>query len=366
MREIAVLTTSRADFGAYQPVLDRMARSKRLKVRLIVSGSHLEAAFGRTVREIEEGGYPIFRRVPCLGPDIASTMARMIEGMARVFRAWRPDLLLVLGDRFEMLAGALAAVPVHVPLAHVHGGEVTRGALDDSFRHALTKISHLHFAATREAAGRLRLMGEEPWRVTISGAPALDRIAGWPRGKPEEFLLVTYHPVTREPGQEGTQADALVAALRRTGRPCVVTAPNADPGQEPIRERLRRFCAENSGCRFVESAGARDYFGLMARAVAMVGNSSSGILEAPSFGLPVVNIGTRQDGRLRAKNVIDCGYDAGEIVRAIRRAASPAFRRTLRGLKSPYGDGRAAERIAKRLETVALDDRLLRKGFHES
>jgi UDP-hydrolysing UDP-N-acetyl-D-glucosamine 2-epimerase len=177
---------------------------------------------------------------------------------------------------------------------------------------------------------------------------------------------VTYHPVTLEPGREGAQAEALVAALRRVGRPCVVTAPNADPGQQKIRERLRRFCRSRANAKFVESAGSEGYFDLLSRAAAMVGNSSSGLLEAPSFGLPVVNIGTRQDGRLRARNVIDCGYDVGDIVRALRRALSPAFRRSLRGLKNPYGDGRAAERIVKRLESVPLDDRLLRKGFHES
>lgn len=365
MREIGVLTTSRADFGVYRSVLDRMARSRRLKTRLIVSGSHLEPAFGRTVVEIERAGYPVFRRVRCLRGDMASSMSRMMEGMARVFRSWKPDLLLVLGDRFEMLAGALAAVPFHIPIAHLHGGEVTKGALDDSFRHALSKLSHLHFTSTAEAAGRLRRMGEEPWRITVSGAPALDRLTELRPSPQESFLLVTYHPVTLEPGKEGAQTDALVAALRRVDRPCVVTAPNADPGQEKIRERLQRFCRGNPKARFIESAGSEGYFQLMSRAGAMVGNSSSGLLEAPSFRLPVVNVGTRQDGRLRARNVIDCGYDVGGIVRAVRRALSPAFRRSLRGLKNPYGDGRAADRIVRRLEAVPLDDRLLRKGFQD-
>ncbi len=366
MREIAVLTTSRADFGVYRPVLDRMAASRSLKARLIVSGSHLEAAFGHTEREIRSGGYPIFRRVKCLTGEIAGSMARMMEGMARVFRSWRPDLMLVLGDRFEMLAGALAAVPFHIPLAHLHGGEVTMGALDDSYRHALSKISHLHFTSTQDAAERLRRMGEEPWRITVSGAPALDRVPGSQGEERQPFLLVTYHPVTREPGQEGEQTDALVAALKKVGRPCVVTAPNSDPGNEAIRTRLQRFVRSHPRSTFIESAGADGYYHLMSAASVMVGNSSSGLLEAPSFGLPVVNVGTRQDGRLRAKNVIDCGYDAAGIVRAIQKAISPAFRRSLRGLRNPYGDGRAAERIVKRLEAVDLDDRLLRKRFYES
>lgn len=364
MREVAVLTTSRADFGIYRPVLDRMRTSGRLRARLIVSGTHLEARHGRTEREITGGGYPIFRRVRCLTGDMTASMARMMDGMGRLFRSWKPDLMLVLGDRFEMLAGALAAVPCRIPLAHVHGGEVTEGALDNSFRHALSKISHLHFAATRLAADRLVQMGEEPWRVTISGAPALDRFGSPPRRPDEGFLLVTYHPVTQEPGQEVKQVDALVRALLRIGRPCVITAPNADPGSQKIRDRLVRFSRDNAGSRFVESAGADGYIDLMARAAAMVGNSSSGILEAPSFGLPVVNVGTRQDGRERAKNVIDCGTDERSIEGAIHRALRPSFRASLRGMKNPYGDGHAARRIVRRLETVSLNDRLLRKGFH--
>jgi UDP-hydrolysing UDP-N-acetyl-D-glucosamine 2-epimerase len=368
MREIGVLTTSRADFGIYEPLIDAMSRSRRLSPRLIVSGSHLESRYGRTVREIEKAGYTAFRSFPCHRGDMTSSMAMMMAGMSRVLRRWRPGILLVLGDRFEMLAGALAAVPFHIIIGHIHGGEITRGALDDSFRHALSKISHFHFPATREAATRLKRMGEEPWRITVSGALSLDRIR---KGRPydlqlpESFLLVTYHPVTREPGREVSQIDTLIKALRILGLPCVVTAPNADPGNEIIRQRLRRFCASDGRSRFVESAGADAYFGMMERAEAMVGNSSSGILEAPSFRLPVVNIGLRQEGRLRARNVIDCGTSVGEIVSAVQKAVSATFRRSLRGLVNPYGDGRAAERIVRRLETVSLDDRLRIKRFFE-
>lgn len=364
MREIGVLTTSRADFGIYQPVLERMKRSRRLKARIIASGSHLDPRFGRTVSEIEGEGYPVFRRVSCLEGDMAAGMGRMLSGMGKLFRSWRPDLLLVLGDRFEMLAGALASVPFQIPIAHLHGGEVTAGALDDTFRHVLSTLAHLHFAATEEAGCRLRATGEEAWRIVVSGAPALDRLNSFkpqPMSLPEEFILVTFHPATREPGREGAQASALIRALERLDRPCVVTAPNADPGNQDIRRRLREFCRRHPRSRFLESAGARGYFTLMSRASAMIGNSSSGILEAASFLLPVVNIGARQEGRQRAANVIDCDAVEAEILRAARRALSPAFRRSLRGLKNPYGDGRASERIVRRLEAVALDSRLLRK-----
>lgn len=369
MREIGVLTTSRADFGIYEPVLRRMADSRRVKARLIVSGAHLESRFGRTLSEIRQAGFPVFRQVRGLQGDMAESMARTLDGMARVFRSWKPDLLLVLGDRYEMFAGALAAVPYHIPIAHLHGGDITAGAIDDSFRHALSKFAHLHFVTTRDSASRLQRMGEEPWRITISGAPALDRLDSLqpvPMDLPDRFLLVTFHPVTREPGRESAQADALLSALRRCGIPCVITAPNADPGSDPIRRKLEAFCAADGRSTFVENLGARRYFTVMSQATAMVGNSSSGMFESPSFRLPVVNIGTRQEGRLRARNVIDCPCTASAILSAIRRAASPSFRRSLQGLRNPYGDGRAAERIVKVLERVPLDGRLLLKRFHDT
>ena len=369
MREIAVLTTSRADFGIYEPVLREMAKSRLLKVRLIVSGSHLERRFGRTIDEIRNAGFPIFRRVRGLRGDMAESMSQTVAGMGRLFRSWRPDLLVALGDRFEMFAGALAAVPYNIPIAHLHGGDVTVGAIDDSFRHALSKFAHLHFVTTRDSAARLRRMGEEPWRITVSGAPALDRLKTFKPVEmeiPKRFLLVTFHPVTREPGDETAQVEAVVKALDQCGIPCLITAPNADPGNAEIRARLERYCATHPGSRFVENLGAQRYFTVMSRASAMVGNSSSGMFESPSFRLPVVNIGSRQEGRLRARNVVDCPCTTTAIVAAVRRALSPRFRRSLRGLRNPYGDGQAAGLIVRVLERIPLDRRLLLKSFHDS
>jgi UDP-hydrolysing UDP-N-acetyl-D-glucosamine 2-epimerase len=364
---VAVLTTSRADFGIYTPVLAEMRRSRRLIPRLLVSGTHVESRFGRTESEILDQGFRVFRRFRCLSMDMAGSMARMTDAIGRILRSWKPDILLVLGDRFEMFAGALGAVPFHVPIAHLHGGEITEGALDDSFRHALTKLAHLHFTATPEAARRIRQMGEEPWRIVVSGTPALDRLRSFrpiSLALPDEYLLVTYHPVTREPGREAIGAQALIDALRGIGLPCVFTSPNADPGHEAIRSRVQRYCEKTDPqSRFIDSAGADTYFTLMSRAQAMVGNSSSGLIEAPSFRLPVVNVGTRQSGRLRARNVIDCREDPADIARAVRRALSPQFRRSLRHLHNPYGDGRAARRIVRRLASVPLGQRLLRKRF---
>jgi UDP-hydrolysing UDP-N-acetyl-D-glucosamine 2-epimerase len=365
-RDIAVVTTSRADFGIYLPLLRRIEASPALRLRLVAGGSHLSYEHGRTEHEIEAEGFAIHRRIECVRPTMAAGIAAAIEGMTAALSDWRPDVALVLGDRYEMLGCAVALAASRIPVAHIHGGEVTEGALDDSFRHAITKLSHIHFAVSEDAASRIEQLGEEPWRIHRTGSPTIDRLLSLKPEEielPERFLLVTYHPVTLEEGAEGEQAEALVAALEAVGLPCVVTAPNADPGRERIEKALHAFCDRSSESRFVVSAGARLYATHLRRAAAMVGNSSSGLVEAPSFALPVVNVGSRQDGRTRSANVIDCGYGVDQIVTAIRQALDPAFRASLNGLASPYGDGHASERITKALETVELGPALLRKRF---
>jgi UDP-hydrolysing UDP-N-acetyl-D-glucosamine 2-epimerase len=367
-RDIAVITTSRADFGIYVPVLRRIQESPALRLRLVAGGSHLSDELGRTEREIEAEGFAIHRRVECLRPTMAASIAAAIAGMNAALSEWRPDIALVLGDRYEMFGCAVAFAAFTIALAHIHGGEVTEGALDDSFRHAITKLSHIHFAVSDDAARRIEQLGEEPWRIHRTGSPTIDRLLALDPeviDLPERFLLVTYHPVTLEPGADAEQAEALVAALETVGLPCVVTAPNADPMREPIEKILRAYCDRSSESRFVVSAGARRYATLLRRAAAMVGNSSSGLVEAPSFALPVVNVGSRQDGRTRSANVIDCGYGVDQIVGAIRHALDPAFRASLDGSPSPYGDGHASERIVDVLETVELGPGLLRKRFRD-
>lgn len=362
------MTTSRADFGIYLPLLRRIEDSVAVRLTLVAGGSHLSDDHGRTEHEIEAEGFTIHCRIDCLRPTMAASIAAAVDGVGAAVADWRPDLVVVLGDRYEMLGCAIGFSASAIPLAHIHGGEVTEGALDDSFRHAITKLSHVHFAVSEEAAQRIRQLGEEPWRIHRTGSPALDRLLSLePEAMdlPDEFLLVTYHPVTLEPGAEADQARSLVAALDRVGLPCVVTAPNADPGRERVEEVLRAFCDRSPESRYEVSAGARRYATLLRRATAMVGNSSSGLIEAPTFGLPVVNIGSRQDGRSRSPNVVDCGYRVDDIVAALRRALDPAFRNGLEGLQSPYGDGNASERILSVLETTELGPRLLRKRFYD-
>lgn len=380
-RCIAVATVGRSDFGLYQPLLERISVDPALELRLMVSGAHFDPRFGPTVREIEAAGYD-YESGLAMHPesdeadDIARALGLGVQAFARAFGSRRPDLLVLLGDRAEMLAPALAALPFNIPQAHLYGGKVTEGAIDERVRHALTKMSHLHFVSCQAYAERVMQMGEETWRVFNYGSPGLDRIHGQPRASREAlckevaldpaqpFLLVTFHPVTLEPAGQDDQVAALLQALDQSGFAVVATYPNADAGGLRIAAALEAFAARHPRrVRLLRNAGSRLYADLMAHAAAMAGNSSSGIGEAPSFGLPVVNIGSRQDGAIKAANVIDVGYAAGDVLAGIRRATAPAFRAGLRGLRNPYGDGNAGARIAAILRDIPLDDRLLRKKF---
>ena len=382
MRTIGVVSTSRADYGIYRPVLRAIEATDGLHARLLVSGSHLSSRFGLSVREIEEDGFEIAERVEIPleadGPgDIAGAMGRAVSGFAEAFGRCRPDLVAVLGDRYEMHAAALAALPFKIPVAHLHGGEVTEGAIDDSLRHAMTKLSHLHFVATEEYGRRVVQLGEEPWRVTISGAPALDNLRElsvpdseeleriWGVRAMTETLLVTFHPATLEYEEAATQTEELLAALEESGRPLLFTMPNADTGGLAIRSRIEAFVAGNPRAILAETLGTRGYFGAMAVCAAMVGNSSSALIEAPSFALPAVNVGSRQRGRVRGLNVVDTGNGREEIAGGLARALDPSFRESLRGRPNPYGDGSASARIVSRLREVPLDQRLVVKRFHD-
>ena len=380
MRTIGVVTVGRSDYGIYLPILRRIQADPDLRLHLIVSGAHLAPEFGLTVNMIQADGFEIGERIEMLlasdSPEgVAKSTGIGVIGFAQAFAHFRPDILLVLGDRFEMHAAALAALPFNLPVAHIHGGEVTQGAMDDALRHSLTKLSHLHFVSTPEYARRVAQLGEEAWRTTVSGAPSLDNLRTMALPTREQLetqfgfclqpapLLVTFHPVTLEFEQTEWQIAELTAALNQLDVPVIFTMPNADTRNSIIRHHIAEYVRAHSSAWSVDNFGTQNYFGVIQFAAAMVGNSSSGVIEAPSFKLPVVNIGTRQDGRMRAANVIDVGYARDEIVAGVQRAIAPAFREQLCGLANPYGDGHAAERIIARLKSAALDDRLIRKVF---
>lgn len=377
-----MVTTSRADYGILRPILRALDAAPDLELRLVVSGTHLLRDFGRTVDAIERDGFTVAERLDVLLASddplgIAKSIGVAVSTFADYWARARPDLIFVTGDRFEMHAAALAALPFGIPVAHLHGGEVTAGAIDDALRHGLTKLSHLHFTATADAAERVIHLGEEPWRVTVCGAPSLDDLRAEPRldaaalGERLGFsltpapLLVTFHPVTLQHERTAAQIDELLAALETSGLAVIFTLPNADTSGRVVRDRIERYAAAHPGAHICDNLGPL-YFSLMAAAAAMAGNSSSGIIEAASFGLPVVNVGDRQRGRLRDRNVIDAPPERSAIGAAIRRACSPAFRASLRGLVNPYGRGDAARTIVERLRGVALDDGLRMKLFYDA
>jgi UDP-hydrolysing UDP-N-acetyl-D-glucosamine 2-epimerase len=380
VRTIAIVTTGRSDYYLLTPVARALARRRRLRVRWLVTGQHASARPGSGVQSLRQDRWRSVEVIETLidgdtPPAVSASIGVTTEAFARVFSKERPDLLVVLGDRFELLGVVSAAVPFRLPIAHIHGGETTFGAFDENIRHAITKLSHLHFVAHPAYGARVRQLGEERWRVVVSGAPGLDRARarrsvgvgfddverrlGTPIGR--DTLLVTYHPETLRPERSGPQLAALLQALGRVDRPTIFTAPNADPGHEEVLARVEAFVAAGPRRALVSNLGER-YFALLGRVGAMVGNSSSGVIEAPSFRLPVVNVGRRQEGRMRAPNVIDVEGGSRRIEAAIRRALSPSFRARLTG-RNPFGDGRAGERIARVLATIPLDDRLRTKRF---
>jgi UDP-hydrolysing UDP-N-acetyl-D-glucosamine 2-epimerase len=378
-RRIAVVTVGRSDYGIYYPLLRAIQNDPDCELCLIVGGAHLSLFHGSTVSEIERDGFEIRARVPMLLSDDSPESVSMSVGVgvvnfASAYNAVRPDILVLLGDRFEMLAAAVSALPLRIPLAHIHGGELTEGAMDDAIRHAITKLSHLHFAAAPQYASRIEQMGEQPNRVFVTGSPVVDSIFSEKplseaeieksvRGPVRDALLVTYHPVTLEHDRTAERISVLLDVLSRFENPLIFTYPNADTNNAVIVDQLRKYVSCHPQAHLFVNLGRKKYHSLQCYVAAMVGNSSSGIIEAASFRLPVVNIGDRQKGRLRTPNIIDVPENAMAIETAIRKALSVNFKTSLAGMKSPYGTGDASGKILQVLKTVPLDGTLLRKKF---
>jgi UDP-hydrolysing UDP-N-acetyl-D-glucosamine 2-epimerase len=382
-RRVSVVTGSRADYGLLAGLMRELRDDPAFALQTVVTGAHLSPKFGLTVREIEADGFAIDARVD-LGLDsdaraaIAAATGRGLAGLARALADLAPDIVVVLGDRYEIFAAAAAALILGIPVAHIHGGEITEGAMDDSIRHAVTKMASLHFAAAEPYARRIAQMGEDPARVFAVGAlgveaalsptmlPAdeLERDLGLALREPT--LLVTYHPVTLRKDAETIAIDALLAALDRfTDARIVITGVNADPGHTAVTSHLNDYARTHARRATLHaSLGQRRYLSVMRRAAAVIGNSSSGIIEAPALGIPTVNIGDRQKGRLKATSVIDCGETTDDIARAIERAIDPQFRAKNAGQMLPYGGGGTAAKIAAVLKAADLN-RLKNKTFHD-
>jgi len=376
-RRITVITTSRADYSHLHWVLRDLRDHPGIDLRLVAIGAQLTDEFGRAVREIERDGIPVDEQVECLlssdsDVGMAKTIGVAVLGLAELLHRRRPELLLLIADRYELLAPAAVALALRIPIAHIEGGEVSEGAIDDAVRNALTKMSHLHFTATAAARERVLALGEESWRVHHVGAPSLDHLhrSSLPSRATleqrlgtaidEGALLVAYHPVTLA-RDTLLEVDALLDALDRIPGQLLFCFPNADAGSRRLIQRVEAFCARRSGAKLFVNLGPLDYWGLLGCVGCMLGNSSSGIMETASIPLPTVNIGSRQQGRERAANVVDVPADGDSIVRAVQRARGHEFLAGLRGIVNPYGDGQAAGRIARVLAEVEADDRLLAK-----
>ncbi len=381
-RKICVVTGTRAEYGLLKHVISGIQDSARLRLQLIVTGTHLSPEFGLTYREIEQDGFEIDAKVEMLlsadtSSAIAKSMGLGMIGFADALRAMAPDLMLVLGDRFEVFAAVAAAMVSCIPVAHLHGGEASEGVIDEAIRHCVTKMSHLHFVATEEYRNRVVQLGENPSLVYNVGGLGVDAIRNLKllsRREVEEQLnlkfgkrniIVTFHPVTLENQSAGAQVHQLLLALKELEDTTLIfTMPNADTDGRVLFDLIKQFVNQNDRAYAFTSLGQLRYLSCLQFVDGVVGNSSSGLLEAPSFRVGTVNIGDRQRGRVKAASVIDCNPVKEDILTAISQLYSSEFQSLLSSVSNPYGEGGASAEIVKTLETISLGG-LIKKRFHD-
>jgi len=376
LRRIAVVTGSRADYGCLRETMKRLQAADNVDLQVIVCGMHLSERFGATWRAVEADGFAIDAKVDLdigddSGPAVVRSIGAGMVGFAAALPRLAPDIVVLLGDRYEVLAAAVACTVLNLPVAHIHGGELSEGAFDDAIRHAITKMACLHFVAAEPYRRRVIQMGENPDCVFNVGAPGLDQApTACDRGMVEHelgvggrYLLATLHPTTAQPEADAPTAAAMLGAMARI-RDCAVvfTGVNADPGNRSIDAAIRAFVdAHADRARLFTSLGSEKYWRALCCAEAVVGNSSSGLIEAPAVGTPTVNIGKRQDGRLRAASVIDCGINEEKIFQAVQSILDGRFRPD-QSVEPPYGRGGASARIADILRNFDVKN-AFPKGF---
>ncbi len=381
-RKIAVITATRAEYGLLYHLLKDLQKRDDVVLQLVVTGAHLSHKYGYTVQQIEKDGFPISAKVDMQldgdGPvEVAHSMGICTGEMAKVFEQLRPDIVVILGDRYEMLAAASAALVMCVPIAHIHGGESTEGLIDEAIRHSITKMAHVHFVSTAAYRDRVIQLGEQPATVHLVGALGVDAIRKTPllnRAEleksldfkfAEKNLLITFHPVTLENAEVSQQMEELLAALAKLkGTGLIFTMPNADVGGHIIMEMIREFVATHKNASVYDSLGQQRYLSCVALVDAVAGNSSSGIIEVPSFMKPTINIGNRQDGRIKAESVIDCEAQLDSILAALSKAYSPEFQKSMQHIENPYGNGDSCQKIMDVLLSVNLDN-ILKKHFFD-
>ncbi|EAU75551.1 putative UDP-N-acetylglucosamine-2-epimerase [Synechococcus sp. RS9916] len=381
MRKICVVTGTRADYGLLRWVIDGISKSSMLQLQIVATGMHLSHEFGLTFKEIENDGYNIDLKVEMLlssdsSVGITKSIGLGIIGFADAFKELNPDIVLLLGDRFEIFAAATAALISKIPVAHCHGGETTEGAFDESIRHSITKMSHLHFVAAREYQERVLQLGEDPENVHLVGGLGIDNIKKLSlldKSSLESELefkfqdtnyLVTFHPVTLDTYSGTEQITELLRALSNLVNTGIIfTMPNSDTGSRPLMNLINNFCSDHEYASSYTSLGQIKYLSTLKYVDAVIGNSSSGLLEAPTFKTATINIGDRQKGRLMASSVINCDPNCISIQNAINHLNSHAFKQSLNTTVNPNGSGGSADKIIKVLESYKYPTKLQKK-FH--
>ncbi len=382
MKKICVVTGTRAEYGLLRWVIDGIKRSDSLDLQIIATGMHLSPEFGLTANDIEEDGYHIDRKVEMLlssdtSVGLSKSIGIGIMGFSEALEEMKPDLLLVLGDRFEILSASIAAMIARIPIAHLHGGEATEGCIDEPIRHSITKMSHLHFVATEEYKNRVIQLGEEPDRVFLVGGLGIDNIKKLKLLNKTELedaldikfglknLLITFHPVTLETRSSSHQMIELLEALGKLeDTQLIFTMPNADTDGRILFDLIEEFVSKHDNSHVFTSLGQLRYLSCLAHVDAVIGNSSSGLTEVPSFKKGTINIGDRQRGRLKAESVIDCSPECDSIYQSIQDIYSQQFQTNIKNTSNPYGQGGASEAVVEVLEKCDLDD-ILKKSFHD-
>lgn len=385
MKRIGIMTGTRAEYGLLKPLMQEINKDNDLELYLIVSGMHLSPEFGMTYKEIEEDGFQINAKVEMLLSSdspvgISKSIGLGIIGFADGFQRADLDMLILLGDRYEALSAAICAMVMRIPIAHLHGGELTEGAIDEGIRHSITKMSYLHFTSTEEYRRRVIQLGENPERVFCVGAIGVENIKKINLMTKEELersihfeidentVIVTYHPVTLENNTVEEQFLNLLEVLDRNPKiRMIFTKANADTNGRIVNELIDKYAAQNSerACAFM-SLGQKRYLSALKYCRIVIGNSSSGIIEAPSFGKPIINIGDRQKGRICADSVINCGYTQQEIQRAMETALTEEFENKARNCRNPYEKENTAANIISVIKDYLLNDKIkLKKGFYD-
>jgi len=381
-RRICAVTGSRAEYGLLRNILKLIEFDPTMDLKLIVTGSHLKDKFGSTYKEILDDELSVDFEIDILSEVIdeqttAIAMGKVQTEAAKILKEIKPDLLLVIGDRYEILSAVISALLCKIPVAHIHGGEVTSGAFDDSIRHAITKMSHLHFVATNKSKKRIIQLGEDPKNIFNYGGLGVDaiqnilfkskeeiqKIIGKPFG--EKNILVAYHPETLSKKSAREQINILLSALEKKNEiNFIFTGVNADPGSDEISEEIKKFAESRSNAVYHLSLGQKNYFSTLLHCDGIIGNSSSGILEVPTFKKATINIGNRQLGREMAESVINCKLESSSIVRSINKIYSKNFNQNLKKVSNPYGKGGASLKIFEKLKKIDLNNLVL-KSFHD-